>query len=467
MTRISRTAIALALISVLSVGCIGLTPDPPRTLQPTSPSTASPAPTDTPATTPPATDQPTQTPEPSDSPTTDPSLPTDPPASIDPALAAEIDGVTASVPPIRELEELADVPYEFVTREHFQQQLQEMDDEDIPDEWRAAEERMYKRLGLLADDVNLEALLLELYGGQVAAYYDPEVGRFYIIERDEPFGAVDKTFVSHEYTHALQDQHFDLEDDRITDLTEGDAALAQLAAIEGDATLTMQLWALQNLTPDELFELLAASLSGIDDQTLADMPLILRRQLEFPYAEGFLFSSDVQGLGGFEAVNATLQTPPASSEQILHAQKYYDGELPVDVTIDDLSASLGAGWSRVYEQTMGELQMQVLATGGEEPPQTLPGLPVEWPHVEVAEGWGGDRLGMYEGPDGAWAIDWETAWDTEADADEFRVRMAELQATFDGSVGAEVEGQNIRVVVASDATILQAFGVNTGSLTAD
>ena len=35
---------------------------------------------------------------------------------------------------------------------------------------------------------------------------------------------MDKVFVAHEYTHALQDQHFDLEANRINDLTEGDAA---------------------------------------------------------------------------------------------------------------------------------------------------------------------------------------------------------------------------------------------------
>ena len=63
------------------------------------------------------------------------------------------------------------------------------------------------------------------------------------------------------------------------------------------------------------------------------MPLILRRQLEFPYAEGLLFVTDVWGLGGYNAVNQALQTPPPSTEQILHSEKYYNHEAPVAVTI--------------------------------------------------------------------------------------------------------------------------------------
>ena len=219
----------------------------------------------------------------------------------------------------------------------------------------------------------------------------------------------------------------------------------------------MQQWAIQGLSQSELLEILTASLSGLDDDTLADMPLVLRRQLEFPYTEGFLFVNEVWGLGGYEAVDGALQTPPASTEQVLHPQKYYDQELPVDVALDDVSATLGDGWSRVYEQTMGELLVQVLAAGGEEPPFSLPGLPVSWPHAEAAEGWGGDRLNMYENADGDWGILWQTAWDTDTDAVEFETRMVELLSTFDGFMVVEVgsEGPLHReVAISNDAAVL-------------
>lgn len=462
LTHRSRRISAAVLTLVLTVGCTTIAPAPTDAPQPT----ASPTPASTPSqadgtSSPTAQPSPTTAATPGPSTTPGPTGSDGPAPSIDPALAEQIDAVIASVPEVRELEPTRDVPYQFTTREQFRADLVELAFADIPEEFRLAEERLLKRLGLVPDDANLTELLLELYGAQVAAYYQPENGNFYIIERDEPFGPLEKLFTVHEYTHALQDQHFPLEPNRIKDLDRGDAILAQLAAIEGDATLTMQQWAdpsRGNLTFEELVEVLTASLSGIDDETLANMPLVLRRQLEFPYTEGFLFIDDVHGLGGFEAVNETLSDPPDSTEQIIHSQKYYDQEAPVEVALDDLSTTLGDGWSRVYEQTMGELLIQVLATGGEEPPATLPGLPVEWPHAEAAAGWGGDRLNMYEHTDGRWIIVWETAWDTQSDADEFSTRVVELQPTLQGHLivdpGPDPNGQRIEVLLANDVTTM-------------
>ena len=159
--------------------------------------------------------------------------------------------------------------------------------------------------------------------------------------------------------------------------SEGDAILAQLAVIEGDATLTSQEWALANLTLEERLQLVGDAAGELSGNDLAGMPLILRRQLEFPYTEGFLFTNDIYDNGGYDAVNNALVTPPASTEQILHSEKYFDQEPPVSVTLDDLSATLGDGWSSVYDQTMGELNIQVLATGGETPALNIPGFPTD------------------------------------------------------------------------------------------
>ena len=93
---------------------------------------------------------------------------------------------------------------------------------------------MLKRLGLLPADADLDALASSsCTAARSLAYYQPDDGHFYIIQRDQPFGPSDKIVVAHEYTHALQDQHFDLEDNRIKDPTQGDAALGQLARDRG------------------------------------------------------------------------------------------------------------------------------------------------------------------------------------------------------------------------------------------
>jgi hypothetical protein len=456
----------LALMACLLMACV----------------TIAPAPTATPLGPPPVTSRPTAslnpTPTRPSAPATPRATPRDGPpspdgslgpgATLDPELAAEIEDVIGDVPAIRELEALTDVPYEFMTREEFQDQLVELQFSEVPEATRQAEERLLKRLGLLAEDADLDQLLVDLYGGQVAAFYRPDTKRFYIIERNQPFGATDKIIVAHEYTHALQDQHFDLETTRVKDLSEGDAALAQLAAVEGDATLTMQLWTAEpgNLTPEEAFQVLLESFGQLQDPTLANMPPILRRQLEFPYAEGFAFIQSLHAIGGFDAVNATLSDAiPASTEQILHSEKYTANEMPVDVQAPDRVSQLGSGWVVSYEQTMGELIMQVWAAGGESPAVNVPGIPAEWPNADSVAGWAGDRLVMYEHPDGRWAIEWQTAWDSELDANEFSQRASEVGDLLGGPFEIGRFGQrppaqptDMSIRVASDGPTLALFG---------
>ena len=333
---------------------------------------------------------------------------------------------------MRGLDPLTDVPYEFISRQQFTDDLIEIAFAEVPEEIRDAEERMLKRLGLIPQEADLEQLYIDLYGAGVLAYYRDDVKRFYIIETGEPFGPGDKVTVSHEYVHALQDQHFDLTGTRIDDLSEGDAALGQIGAIEGDATLTMQLWAQTNLSEMEMFEYLFDSIGQVGEIDFDDIPWVLRRQLEYPYSDGYLFAQGIHAAGGFDAINETIADPPESTEQVLHPEKYAADEQPVHAFSPDLASSLGEGWADVYQQTMGELLMQVFAAGDETPNQPIPGLPVEWAHTETVAGWGGDRLRMYENTRGDWGIVWSTAWDTAADGAEFHVRAQALQSRLGG-----------------------------------
>jgi hypothetical protein len=440
---------------------------------------AGPSPTPTPgAITTPAT-TPSETP--AATPTRAPTLPTEPPTSAPatpsprpgqtPAvgrpptadIAAQIDSVVEEVPPIRQLEPRREVPYVMLSRDEFQEVLAEILEEEVDPDQLATEGRLLERLGLLPEDTDLYELLLQLYGSQVAAFYRTDTSTFYIIERDQPFGPVDRMIVAHEYTHALQDQYFDLEGTRITDPSEGDATLAQLAAIEGDASLLMFQWAFQSLSLPEQLELLTGfALTPTDQQLLEGMPPILRRQLEFPYNEGFLFATEVHNRGGWPAIDETLREPPASTEQILHPEKYFAGEAPIQVTVADPLAPLGDGWQRAYQQTMGELNIQVWLADGESPPVVFPGMPSEPTQWQAAAaGWGGDRLEMYEGPDGRWAIIWVTAWDSAADAGEFEAAAMPLLDGLGGPAtmvsSGRFGGASVTLFIASDAEVLNAI----------
>ena len=141
-----------------------------------------------------------------------------------------------------------------------------------------------------------------------------------------------------------------------------------------------------------------------------------------------------------------IQTPPVSTEQILHSDKYFSAEAPVAVTLAGPDArTLGSGFANVYQQTMGELNIQVLAAGGEKPALDIPGLPADWPQPG-----GRGRLGWRSAehvrePERPWLIDWQTSWDTQGDADEFSARIGELQSTFSGTTHVINGPQTVRI----------------------
>lgn len=417
---------------------------PPPTAGPTSdrsPTTASPTPIRRTGTSPRASTAPVES-----------SLP------IDPVVAAQIAEIEQQVPAIRGIQATQDVPNRIIDTAQLAQELRQQFAKDNPPADVAAEQDLLKRLGLVPQDADLVGLLQELYGSQVAGFYDPETRVFTLISRGEPFGPSDRVIVAHEYDHALQDQRFDLQKLHVTDRAEGDRALAVTSLIEGDATLAMTLWAQQHLTPDELAQVGSSGLDAEQQAVLDRSPIIIRRQLLFPYSEGLQFVLGLFGTaGGFGGIDAAFGTPPTTTEQILHPEKYASKELGVEVRPADLSTRLGPGWKRSTEQTMGELTLQVWAANGEEASSLIPGLPPigPVPGGDAAAGWGGDRVASYGGPDGQWAIVWETAWDTEADASEFLAAAnAVTTVTAPHVAVAESDPKRVTILVASDAALL-------------
>ncbi|MBA3960056.1 MAG: hypothetical protein H0X60_06630, partial [Chloroflexi bacterium] len=146
---------------------------------------------------------------------------------IDPAVEARIREIIEQVPAIRGLEPRQEVPFRFITAERFEEELRDLFAADNPPEEVSAEEDLLKRLGLLEPEADLEELVLDLYGSQVAAFYDTRTGSFTVVQRGEgaEFGSSDAIVVAHEYVHALQDQHFDLDGTQVTDPAEGDRGL--------------------------------------------------------------------------------------------------------------------------------------------------------------------------------------------------------------------------------------------------
>jgi len=370
----------------------------------------------------------------------------------DPGVATGLDGIVQQVSAIRELDLLAAVPVDSTTPRQLRRELGAWYDALNPSSAVATEATTLKRLGLLPQDADLRELTLSLLESGVTARYGPESGTLAVAGRDAATDPARLTDVAREAAHALQDQHWDLDGFRITDPSQADRALAHRAIEAGDAVAVSLDWAGQTLSGAGQ-AMIGSGLTPTDEALLDSMPLWIRRQFLFPVEAGLPFVDALRSAGGWDAVNAAWRRPPASTEQILHPERY-PSDKPVKLEMPDMSSLLGGGWAVADERTLGELGVGVWLDDGQD------GSPAAW----AADGWGGDRLVRLEGPDGAWVVVWQTAWDSDGDADEFTgaadAAMADLPDAHAVVRGGDVTGGTRSpslVVIASDQAIVDAF----------
>lgn len=333
---------------------------------------------------------------------------------------AEIDtiyaGIRTQVEAIRGLKPTADVAPVLIDDAQLRTNLSADFDEENPPAEVVLSQRTLIALGLLPAGSSLRDIVLALQSGQVAGYYSPVHKQLFVVSRSGGVGAVQRVTYAHEFTHELQDQHFDLKALGLDARDQGDRSLARLALVEGDAVSSQSAWMVKELDAADLSELIGAATDPAAIAALTNAPAYIRATSLFPYQDGLAFVQELMQTGGYGAVNAAFARPPDSTEQILHEDKYVSGEKPIVVAIPtDLAAQLGAGWTADAQDTLGELVLRIWLQQGGVPPTDA---------AAAAAGWGGDRLVLLHGPTGD-AIALETAWDTSDDADAFATAAAQ------------------------------------------
>ena len=395
--------------------------------------------------------------EPTVGPTPAPTSTASSPAPSD-DLAAVYAEIEAQVSELRGLEARRPVDPQIVSPEELGEILRASVEEDAPPELLAAYERLYTGMGLMSEDEDLAAVYVELLESQVAGLYVPADERLYVVSREGEVDAVERVLFAHEFVHALQDQHFDLEkvQDGLTDQT--DRQLARLALVEGDAYTAMTHWTIRHLGAEGIRELLEFSNDPDALAALERIPPIVQASVLFAATQGTAWALGIQARGGWEAVDAAWARPPDSTEQILHVEKYEANEAPVDVSIPaDLAADLGAGWSVLLEDTFGEHQLAIWLAGSDAPSGPTAAPPPA--AADAAAGWGGDRVVLLAGPDDATAIALLTEWDTATDAAEFtdQALIAIADLGIEGLVASQPGSTEVAVLIGSDAAVVLAL----------
>ena len=362
--------------------------------------------------------------------------------------------IAAEVEAIRGLQPSAAVAPVLIDQATLTKNLTADYDKTNPPATVALSERELIALGLIPASASLRALVLDLESGQVAGYYSPEEKQLFVVSRAGGVGPTQRVTYSHEFTHQLQDQHFSLDALDLQAADQGDRSLARLALVEGDAVSVQTTWMTTELTADELGQLVSDSLDPAGLAALSRAPRILQETSFFPYQAGAAFVQGLIATGGYDAVNAAFADPPASTEQVIHPEKYAAHELPIEVKpAADLATKLGSGWSEAARDTLGELTLRVwLNTGGVTAADA----------ATAAAGWGGDRLVLFAGPGGATAIALETAWDTPADATAFDAAVSRALAGHSlASLIVHAAGST-RVSIAIGTDVTQLAGALPG-----
>lgn len=364
-----------------------------------------------------------------------PALAQDTTTTISPALEDDMSALEAITRTLRGLDG-EPVERAFPTREETAAYLRESIDQQLPIDEAGRYRDFYVALGLLEPGTDLRAVYLTLLSAQVAGFYDTDTKIMNVIPSKgalaDDLTLTEQIIYVHEYTHALQDQFFNLDRYLDDEETTGnpDRALAAISLVEGDATAVMNLYTQEVIArnPLAVFQILGEGLQAGNLFLPPGTPAILSRELIFPYEDGMQFVVALYQAGGWDAVNAAFENPPATTEQVMHPDKYLAGEAAIPASLNDATAALGDGWTTRWDTTLGEWYLR------EHLRTQLPNSDAR----AAADGWGGDRFQVYASADDsalAWAL--RLVWDTPADEAEFEAAYRQFAETRFGGTASD------------------------------
>ena len=271
--------------------------------------------------------------------------------------------------------------------------------------------------GLTATEAEADRSATNLLNAGVSGFYDPDT-KHLVVRRVAAGNREQNAFtIPHEIEHAFQDVRVGL---RTTCDRDADGRLAGRAMFEGDATVTSAAYEARHRgeTDAHAIARVARRLSHLSGEELAratggGLPVkaapSVRALFAWPYTQGAMLVAQLYRAGGWPLVDAALAHPPASTEQVIHVDKYLAGEQPVTVAWPEPPV----GMSGLSRGRMGEFLTSNFLAECMDPGAAK----------EAASGWGGDAYALADGKDGRRALLWSTAWDSEAAAARFAMAL--------------------------------------------
>ena len=323
----------------------------------------------------------------------------------------------ARVELIREAEFQRDVGFQVISREDASRLFEGPSSEREQRTQRL--NQLYEATFIVDEQTDAYEVVVGTESTSIGGFYIFGTDQFYLITENTSRPMVDEGTLVHELVHALQDQR-----NLLTPSSESlthDQQAARRGLSEGEANYVMAEY--------------EARCANGTWSCVADPPRNASRTADVnlavdllgfqPYSDGPALVADLLERGGWDAVEAAYDDPPASTEQTINPDRYPEEEpaaLPdrTDPTGDWRAFDrerLGEAWifTMFWYQTR-EYGIPVIEDRVTEPDQgrydTLNYT------SRPSDGWANDRLTMYTA-DGEYGYVWTTAWDSAENATQF------------------------------------------------
>jgi hypothetical protein len=362
-------------------------------------------------------------------------------------LDAVVNRSMARVEYVRGLEFRRTVPVEIISRETFRNRTRSWTPSGAA---RLRTNVLWEAAMMINESTDAAATQRSNVGAGVQGYYAPGRDHIVIVSDNETTLEMNEITLSQELFHALQERRFDISSYNRTTLEQRNA---RNGIVEGDGNYVDYRY--QQRCGAEWDCLMPRRSGDGGGGGGGDIHLGLYQVRFQPYSDGVAFVHDRYREGGWDAVDAVYDRPPASTEQVIHPSRYPD-ERPANMTVRDRSADR---WQRLDPDrrptyaSLGEAGMFVMFWYPSYVETRRAGYPrtVVVPHRShlnytesgsldrldpfnydhpVTDGWDGDRLVPYVTNESATTNEtgyvWKSRWDSDADATEFRDAYVEL-----------------------------------------
>jgi hypothetical protein len=272
-----------------------------------------------------------------------------------------------------------EVKRRLITREQVEKYILDKFKEDKDAKRMQSEEIVLKKFGLLDRDFQLKPFLVSLLKEQIAGYYDNKTKTVNLLDWVAP--DEQKLVLAHELTHALQDQHTDLDkwepdppDSISKNVTEDNERLAiderdtaRDAVLEGQAMAVYFDYTLKPagkslLTSPDVMRTPKEDLDTSGSSPIMDRaPLLLQQSLLFPYRDGLGFEQRLlKDKGAQYAFAGVLDRPPSTSYEIMNPTAYERSATAPLLQMPDVHGLLDPDYQPYDIGVMGELDVRIL-----------------------------------------------------------------------------------------------------------